>query len=186
VFDVTVPSLSGPITLRRFTPTDVDFLVDLDSDPEVIRYLFREPTPRHVVEEEILPRILEGYDRFPGSGQWAAEWKASHEFVGWFSLQIAAADHSRRPELGYRLRRKFWRRGIASSVVPQLLTWAFTHLEAEAVTAETMAVNVASRRVMEKSGLRHVETIHRVFDDPLPGTEQGEVEYEITRRQWAK
>ena len=46
-----------------------------------------------------------------------------------------------------------------------------------------MAVNLASRRVMEKSGLRYVRRFNLDFDDPLPGTEQGEVEYALTRDQ---
>jgi RimJ/RimL family protein N-acetyltransferase len=44
-----------------------------------------------------------------------------------------------------------------------------------------MAVNHASRRVMEKAGLRHVATIFPVFADPIPGAEQGEVIYERRR-----
>lgn len=42
-----------------------------------------------------------------------------------------------------------------------------------------MAVNTASRRVLEKSGLRYVRTLYLEFEDPLPGTEFGEVEYEL-------
>jgi RimJ/RimL family protein N-acetyltransferase len=61
---------------------------------------------------------------------------------------------------------------------------AFAELGAERVVAETMAVNAGSRRVLEKCGLRHVETFHVEFDDPLPGTEHGEVRYEITRAEW--
>ena len=48
------------------------------------------------------------------------------------------------------------------------------------VTAQTMAVNERSRSVMERCGMRHVRTFHVDFDDPLPGTEHGETEYEIT------
>lgn len=47
-----------------------------------------------------------------------------------------------------------------------------------------MAVNTRSRRVMEKCEMRHVATFHVAFDDPLPGTEHGEVRYAITRSQW--
>jgi RimJ/RimL family protein N-acetyltransferase len=53
------------------------------------------------------------------------------------------------------------------------------------VVAGTMAVNTRSRRVLEKVGLVHVRTWHEEFDDPLPGTEQGEVGYELSREQWA-
>jgi RimJ/RimL family protein N-acetyltransferase len=48
-----------------------------------------------------------------------------------------------------------------------------------------MAVNVRSRRVMEKAGLRFVRVFHLTWDDPLPGYEEGEVEYELLREQWS-
>jgi RimJ/RimL family protein N-acetyltransferase len=47
-----------------------------------------------------------------------------------------------------------------------------------------MAVNLASRRVMSKAGLRHLRTFHVDFADPLPGSDAGEVEYAITRDEW--
>ena len=49
-----------------------------------------------------------------------------------------------------------------------------------------MFVNQASRRVMEKAGLSHVRTFHLQWDDPIPGTEHGEVEYEVTRAMWER
>lgn len=52
------------------------------------------------------------------------------------------------------------------------------------VWAETMAVNQVSRAVMTKLGMRHVRTVHRVWDDPLPGAEHGEVVYQISRDEW--
>ncbi len=39
-------------------------------------------------------------------------------------------------------------------------------------------------RVMERCGMRYVRTIHEHFDDPIPGTEHGEVEYEIRSEDW--
>jgi RimJ/RimL family protein N-acetyltransferase len=47
-----------------------------------------------------------------------------------------------------------------------------------------MAVNERSRRVMQRCGLRYCRTFHLTFEDPLPGTDQGEVEYELTRTDW--
>jgi hypothetical protein len=44
-----------------------------------------------------------------------------------------------------------------------------------------MAVNVGSRGVMQAIGMRYVRTYYQQWDDPLPGTELGEVEYELTR-----
>ena len=53
------------------------------------------------------------------------------------------------------------------------------------VWAETMAVNERSRRVMAKAGLHYVRTVHPKWDDPIPGTEHGEVEYELRAEEWA-
>jgi RimJ/RimL family protein N-acetyltransferase len=47
-----------------------------------------------------------------------------------------------------------------------------------------MAVNQASRATLASIGLRYVHTFHLDWDEPLPGAEHGEVEYEITREQW--
>ena len=176
--------ISGPVRLRRFHTTDVENILELDSDPEVHRYLFREPPTRPRVQNETLPDIIAHYDLFPGFGQWAAELAGSGRFIGWFSLYVSTPSELRRPELGYRLRPEHWGRGLASTVSIQLVDWAFAVLGVDTVRAETMAVNLASRRVMAKAGLRHIRTFHVHFDDPLPGTNAGEVEYAIHRHDW--
>lgn len=199
--------------LRRFTPEDVDNLVELDSDPEVMRYLTGgKPTPRPQVEQEILPRILGDYDRFPGFGCWAAVEKATGAFVGWFLLRPrpgrptvhAAAESGRDPgagitgeppaggpcameaELGYRLRRSAWGKGYATEGARALIHKGFTELGVRRIYAQTMAVNRASRRVMEKCGLKLVRVFFPDWEDPIPGAEEGEVEYAITREEWER
>lgn len=47
-----------------------------------------------------------------------------------------------------------------------------------------MAVNVASRRVTVKAGLRYVRAFHEVCDDPADGAEFGEVGYAVSRAEW--
>ncbi len=44
-----------------------------------------------------------------------------------------------------------------------------------------MAVNVASRRVMEKSGLTLVRTFHQEWPDRIDGDEHGDVEYALDK-----
>ncbi|MCP2257634.1 Protein N-acetyltransferase, RimJ/RimL family [Streptoalloteichus tenebrarius] len=171
------------LVLRRFTESDVDNLVELDGDPAVMRFLTGEPTPRSEIENEILPRILRDYRRGP-AGRWAAHERSTGEFVGWLALQPPEDGAVAELELGYRLKASVWGRGYATEGSRALVRTAFTELGAQRVWAQTMAVNHASRRVMEKAGLRYVRTFHLHFDDPLPGTEHGEVEYELRRADW--
>ncbi|MFG1950569.1 GNAT family N-acetyltransferase [Micromonospora sp. NPDC048830] len=173
------------LRLRRFDPADADALVELDSDPEVMRFLTGgRPTPAEVVRAEVLPRLLRGYDRHPGLGRWAAVDRAGGEFLGWFALDAPTDGDGTQAELGYRLRRAAWGRGLATEGSLALVRYAFTTLGLRRVWAETMAVNAASRRVMEKAGLRYVRTFHLDWDDPIAGTEHGEVEYELLRAEW--
>ena len=89
------------------------------------------------------------------------------------------------PELGYRLRASSWGKGYATEGSRALVEHAFRELGAERVTAETMAVNTASRRVMEKAGLRYVRTFTADWPDKIDGDEHGDVEYALTRAEWA-
>ena len=166
------------LILRRFSDADADHLVDLHNDPEVMRYLTGgEPVSREEIEQEFGAR-------FAGDGYWAAIERETGEFLGWFALHPTEDRDPDAFELGYRLRRTAWGKGYATEGSRALIRKGFLELGMGRVWAQTMAVNLASRRVMEKSGLAHVRTFHLEWDDPLPGTEHGEVEYGLERADW--
>jgi RimJ/RimL family protein N-acetyltransferase len=87
-------------------------------------------------------------------------------------------------ELGFRLRRDAWGQGYASEGARALVTKGFADLRLERVVATTMSVNLASRHVLEKAGLAYARTVHARWAEPLPGSEMGDVEYEITHDVW--
>ena len=175
------------LILRRFTRDDVDNLVELDGDPQVMRFINGgRPTPREEIAGDILPAFLGYYERFAGYGFFAAVERSTGEFLGWFHLRPQAGRPPDEPELGYRLRRCAWGRGYASEGSRVLVDKAFAELGARRVYAETMTVNAASRRVMEKAGLRYVRTFFQEWPDRIEGDEQGDVEYELTREEWGR
>ena len=81
--------------------------------------------------------------------------------------------------------RAAWGRGYATEGSRALIDRAFAALGARRVVASTMAVNTASRRVMEHCGMRLVRTFRAEWTDVIPGGELGDVEYAITREEWA-
>jgi len=174
------------LLLRRFTEADVNNLCGLDSDPDVMRFLTGKPTPRDVIHNETLPKILSYYERFDGYGSWAAIEKSSGDFLGWFAFRPVDGASPDDVELGYRLRKAAWGKGYATEGSRALIHKGFTALGVRRVWARTMAVNAGSRRVMEKAGLSYVRAFHQEFDDPLPGTEHGEVEYALTKADWER
>ncbi|NUR99296.1 MAG: GNAT family N-acetyltransferase [Kribbellaceae bacterium] len=168
------------LELREFTADDVELLVELDSDPEVMRFLTGVPTSRDEVEGVVLPGIMKVYAEHPGLGTFAAS--DAGGFVGWFGLQ--PTEDPRTVDIGYRLLRSAWGKGYATEGTKALIAHAFTALGMERVEADTMAVNHRSRAVMRRAGLRFEKVFHVHFDDPLPGTEFGEVLYSVDRATW--
>lgn len=178
----------------------LEFEVRLDSDPEVLRFLYGRARSRDEVIDSHAQRMALGR-KVDGLGYWVAfgaadgrngspapDGEEAGEFVGLMMLPPAhGPDQPDDPavcDLGYRLARRFWRRGLASEASRALLRHAFDTIGQQRVIAQTMAVNAASRGVMQALGMRFVRSYHPQWDDPLPGTERGEVEYELTREMW--
>jgi RimJ/RimL family protein N-acetyltransferase len=174
------------LTLRRFTEADEDNLVELDDDPEVMRFLNGgRPTPREEVRSRILPALFGHYERGEDFGFWAAQEKSTGRFVGWFHFRpYKNGPRDGDIELGYRLRRSAWGKGYATEGSCALIHKGFTELGVERVVAETLTVNAGSRRVLEKAGLTLVRTFHRDGLDAVEGSEHGVVEYALIRADW--
>ena len=173
------------LVLRRFTHDDVDNLVELDSDPDVMRFINGgRPTPRHEIESDFLPAFLDYYDHFDGYGFWAVVEKSTKQFVGWFHFRPEKGAPSDEVELGFRLRKSAWGKGYATEGSRALIEKGFDELGIGRVFATTMVVNVGSRRVMEKAGLKFVRMFHQPWPDEIEGQEEGDVEYALLRSEW--
>jgi len=171
------------LRLEPLTRDHTELLVELDSDAEVLRFVFGRALAREEVVDEHLPRRLRPEGPPRGLGYWAGFEEG--RFVGWWCLDVDDAD-DRTAELGYRLRRDAWGRGLATEGSRALLDHAFGTLGLPSVWAVTMAVNAGSRGVMTKLGMTHVRTDVEEWDDPLPGAELGEARYQITGEEWRR
>jgi RimJ/RimL family protein N-acetyltransferase len=178
----------------------LDLEVRLDSDPEVLRYISGRARSRdEVVDSHARRMALAG--TVDGLGYWMAfgsdggrrgttapEREDEGEFVGLLMLPPAHGpdqpDDPTVSDLGYRILRRCWRQGLASEASRVLLRHAFDTVGQSRVIAQTMAANAGSRGVMAAVGMRYVRTYFPPWEEPLPGTDQGEVEYEITREMW--
>lgn len=173
------------LILRQFTAEDVELLVQLDSDPEVMRYLTGgPPTPREVLEHDHIPHYLQYHRESAGFGFWVALEKETGAFLGWFHFRPNEGDPADEPELGYRLVRSAWGKGYATEGSRAIIRKGFEEFGVRRVYATTMTVNTGSRRVMEKSGLSFVRTFFMDWPDVIDGSEHGDVEYAITREEW--
>jgi len=175
------------LVLRRFTRADADNLVSLNADPDVMRFITGGvPIGRGEIEEELLPAFLGYYERFDGYGFWAAMEKRTGEFLGCFYLTPQEGSAPGEAELGFRLRKSAWGKGYATEGSRALIRSGFTEFGLRRVVADTMAGNLASRRVLEKAGLRLVRTSGQPGAYPVEGGESGDVEYALRKADWER
>jgi RimJ/RimL family protein N-acetyltransferase len=161
------------LTLRCFNADDVDNLMSLDGDPAVMRLINGGVAiDRQAISTVVLPRILAWTARSDDLGYWAAIQRHDQTFIGWFHLRpptdaVGSLAHpSDTLELGYRLRRSSWGQGLATEGAQALVRRGLGDLGAGRVVATTLAEHSASRRVLEKVGLRHVRDFTYMHADP--------------------
>jgi RimJ/RimL family protein N-acetyltransferase len=175
------------LSLVALADEHLRFEIELDSDPEVMRYLTGRGLSAEEVEQAHRRRLATA-EEVPGLGFWAGF--ADDDFVGWWILQPPNGPDQPRvageADLGYRVLRRHWLRGYASEGARELIRYGFEEVGLDRIFAQTMAVNTASRATMVAVGLTFTRAFvsGEAYDDPIPGAEHGEVEYEITRATW--
>jgi RimJ/RimL family protein N-acetyltransferase len=148
--------------LRRFTDSGADagLIFELNSDPEVLKYL-HEPTltgeahARQILVNTILPQ----YEK--KLGRWAMHLKQNDQFIGWCGLKY-------RPELdeidlGYRLKKSAWGIGYAFEAASATLCYGFETLALREITGRAHVENKASLMILQKIGMEYVRD--EIIDD---------------------
>jgi RimJ/RimL family protein N-acetyltransferase len=146
------------MALTRTNWPDVDDVVALNADTEVMRYLdhARPMTPARVLAEE-MPRLMAHNGRADQLGSWVARERGTGNFLGWFMI-TPVDEPLRTVEFAYRLRRRACGRGYDIEGLLSMIEIARA-AKASTVIATMMAVDVASRRLMEKAGFHLVQAL---------------------------
>ncbi|MCJ2034420.1 GNAT family N-acetyltransferase [Methylobacterium sp. J-068] len=148
----------GDLILRRWRPGDEVALAALNADPAVMRHF---PAVKDAAASRVEARSLARRFRVDGFGPWAVE-VPGQGFVGFVGgarvLRVLPFPGGERPgetvEIGWRLARSAWGRGIATRAARHALADLFGRCGLDAVVAFTAEGNAASRRVMERLGMR--------------------------------
>ncbi len=154
-----LPNLSTPrLDLRQRREADLPALIEMESDPEVMRFVGgTRPGEPEVHRREFLERMRKDFG--PGLGYWNVFPKGEPDhFMGWVCL--APLPGYRDIEIGYRFKRAFWGRGYAGEACQACLDYAFGELGLREVVAVAHPENARSHRVLAKlgfaaAGLRH-------------------------------
>jgi ribosomal-protein-alanine N-acetyltransferase len=147
------------LRLRTWQPSDRAPYAAMNADPEVRRYF---PTILSAKEsDEEIERIMSVYQEH-GFCFFAAELTQTGELAGFIGLSVPRWQipfkwsHAPLPcvEIGWRLARHHWGKGLATEGAKATLECAFTKLQLPEIVALTLPANMPSRNVMDKLGMK--------------------------------
>ncbi|ATY11293.1 N-acetyltransferase [Amycolatopsis sp. AA4] len=166
------------IRLIPLSAGHLEHQVEMSADPEVMRYLGGVLTREQAAAE--LRATLAYADR--GLGCWVGF--VDRELAGYWSLRPGESEGE--AELGYRLLRRHWRKGLGKEGAREMLRHGFRDVGLDRIFARTQARNEASRATMASIGLRHVRDFVAEFDRRYfaPGDDLNAVEYALNREEW--
>jgi ribosomal-protein-alanine N-acetyltransferase len=151
---------SERLLYRELLPEDEQKMFELDSDPEVHRFLGNQPVTSIVQCRQTIAAVRHQYVTY-GIGRWATIEKSSGEFIGWSGLKHVTElvnNHVDYIDVGYRLIPKYWGKGYATESAKKAIEYGFDVMKLKEIYAGADCKNVASRRVLEKSGMQYIET----------------------------
>lgn len=173
------------LLLRRWRSRDAEPFAGLNADPLVMEHF---PATLARVQSDALIERMERSFRDNGYGAWAVELPGSLElagFVGLWPQNSRQLAFTPAVEIGWRLCRAAWGRGIATEAAVACLDFGFGELGFDHVVSFTTAANKRSRAVMKRLGMHRnpaEDFLHPALDplDPLAP----HVLYRIDAEEW--
>jgi len=143
--------------LREYVEADAEAFFKLNSDPEVLRFV----PDKALLNVEQARQILVDHPiadcRKYGFGRGACILKSTGEQIGFAGLKYL--EELGEVDVAFRLMRTHWGQGLATEVALASVRFGFANLDLKRIIGLVMPENIASVRVLEKTGLRYVETV---------------------------
>lgn len=140
---------TGRLIFRRFADADTDAIFGLRSDAEFMRFIKPVETRRETVS---WMRMVSRYWETDNFGFWAVVLKENGAVAGWSGTWLLW--ETKEPEIGFAVAPALWGKGYGTEAAAFALKYTFENRNAERAVSLTMPENLASRRVMEKLGMR--------------------------------
>jgi [ribosomal protein S5]-alanine N-acetyltransferase len=165
-----IPLVTKRLRIRPFTLDDAEAMFRVWGDPEVMRYIPREPAKSVDEIRERLERSL-AVRREPGLGIWAIARGEDDAAIGMAGL--GAVGKGPEIEVAYHLARDAWGKGYATEAAAACVRYGFDELGMSRIIGLTFPANVASQRVLEKIGMKRLGLTSRFYEMEM-------LEFEIT------
>ncbi|MCB0132961.1 MAG: GNAT family N-acetyltransferase [Caldilineaceae bacterium] len=143
------------LIVRQLDARDLDAMLAVYGDADAMRWV-DDGQPITYAECVHWLEVTDRNYATRGYGMAAIELRATGEVIGFCGLVHPGGQPE--AEIKYALRRAVWGQGIASEVARGMIDYGARTFDLAEIIATVAPENGASRRVLEKAGMRHVET----------------------------
>lgn len=135
--------------LREMIPSDAPLLVELNSDPEVVRYTGDTAFPNLKAAED----LIASYNQYRvyRTGRLLVFLKETNEFLGFCGLKTHLDESV---DLGFRFHRKHWKQGFAHEASLECLNYGFKELNLDQIFGHFMKENFDSQKLLLRLGFK--------------------------------
>lgn len=147
------------LILRELRETDINGIFELDSTPEVHKYLGNRTISTKDEALKIIKFIQKQYDEL-GIGRLACIEKETGNFIGWSGLKLNTGEkeqlngHKNFIDIGYRFIPKYWQKGYGYESATACLDFGFNQMNYEKIYGCALANNIGSNKILKKIGLK--------------------------------
>ncbi len=150
-----LPIETPRLVIRSFTLQDAPALHErVFGDPEAMRFIPRGASPSLDRTRASVERFMR-HEREHGFGLWAVELKETGELIGDCGLFLVQGVGPE-VEVAYHFGKPWWNKGYATEAASACLAFGFTECRLTEIIAICFPEHLASRRVMEKAGMKYV------------------------------
>lgn len=140
------------LRLRRFTPEDADELYSIYSHPELFQYMSNEKPLLLPEIRGLINSLIVNWQKHH-LGVWAVVYKREQKIIGHCGFKFL--ENTGEIQMGYLLLQPYWGRGLATEAAEAALGFGFEVAQLKRIVAIAKPENIASRRVMEKVGMKY-------------------------------
>jgi len=144
------------LILREFEENDFEAVFEFGSNLEVNKYTGDELVESTNMAKSIIKNVwFKDYKNY-GYGRWAVIYKPENKIIGFAGLKYLPEFNE--TDIGFRFLPEYWNKGIATEVSKEIIKYGFEKIGLDRIIGIAMPKNLASCKILEKSGLKMYKT----------------------------
>lgn len=141
------------LVLRKLEYSDKNDIFEYAKNSNVAEYVLWEPHQSELDTLAFLNIVYESYNKNEAA-PWGITLKNSNKIIGTAGF-VKWNKENKTAEIGYALSQEYWKKGITSEAINEIVRFGFNKMELIKINAECISKNLGSIKVLEKCNFKY-------------------------------